>query len=79
MSFLELDGFRRNVRHPIRSRERFLIALQLKTCSDFDLSADGRLIRPRQVRVLGRVSPAPPTEERARPLPQPSMPVWDMS
>jgi AraC-like DNA-binding protein len=46
MSFFELDCFRRNVgvTTPIRENA-FLIALQLKTCPDFDLYADGRLIR----------------------------------
>ena len=49
MSFFELDCFRRNVgiTEPVRENA-FLIALQLKTCPDFDLYADGRLIRPRQ-------------------------------
>jgi AraC family transcriptional regulator len=49
MSFFELDCFRRNVgvTKPIRENA-FLIALQLKTCPDFDLYADGRLIRPRE-------------------------------
>jgi AraC family transcriptional regulator len=49
MSFFELDCFRRNVgvTTPIRENA-FLIALQLKTCPDFDLYADGRLIRRRE-------------------------------
>jgi AraC family transcriptional regulator len=49
MSFFELDCFRRNVgvTTPIRENA-FLIALQLKTCPDFDLYADGRLIRLRE-------------------------------
>ena len=49
MSFFELDCFRRNVgfTKPVRENA-FLIALQLRTCPDFDLYCDGRLIRPRQ-------------------------------
>ena len=54
MSFFELDCFRRNVgvTKPIRENA-FLIALQLKTCPDFDLYSDGRLIRPRPPGVRG--------------------------
>lgn len=49
MSFFELDCRRRNVgvTKPVRENA-FVIALQLRTCTDFDLYADGRLIRPRQ-------------------------------
>jgi AraC family transcriptional regulator len=48
MAFLELNCERRNfgVTHPVRE-DAFLIALQMKTCPDFDLYADGRMIRPR--------------------------------
>jgi len=48
MSFFELDGLRENIglTQPVRD-DALLIALQLKTCPDFDLYADGRLIQPR--------------------------------
>lgn len=49
MAFLELASGRDNVgtTEPIRD-DAFLIALQLQACPDFDLYADGRLIRPRE-------------------------------
>jgi AraC family transcriptional regulator len=49
MSFFELDCFQRNIgfTKPVRD-DAFLIALQLKTCGDFDLYAEGRLIQPQQ-------------------------------
>lgn len=49
MAFLELDCCRQNfgLTQPVQE-EAFLIALQLKTCPDFDLFADGRFIRPQQ-------------------------------
>jgi AraC-like DNA-binding protein len=49
MSFFELDCFRPNLGFttPVRD-DAFVIALQLKTCPNFDLYSDGRLIRPRQ-------------------------------
>lgn len=47
MSFFELDCFHVGVTTPMRENA-FLIALQLKTCPDFDLYADGRLIRRRE-------------------------------
>ena len=47
MAFLELNCERRNAGFTQAVREdAFLIALQMKTCPDFDLYADGRLIRP---------------------------------
>ena len=48
MAFLELNCERRNagITQPVRE-DAFLIALQLKTCPDFDLYADGRLIPPK--------------------------------
>jgi AraC family transcriptional regulator len=48
MAFLELNCERRNVgiTHPVHE-DAFLIALQLKTCPDFDLYADGRMIPPK--------------------------------
>ncbi|WP_423822451.1 AraC family transcriptional regulator [Salinisphaera sp. SPP-AMP-43] len=48
MTFIELASQRPNagMTEPIRD-EAFLIALQLQPCADFDLYADGRLIRPR--------------------------------
>ena len=48
MAFLELNCERRNVgiTRPVRE-DAFLIALQLKTCPDFDLYADGRMILPK--------------------------------
>jgi AraC family transcriptional regulator len=47
MSFFELDFRRRNagLTKPVRDNA-FVIALQLKTCPDFDLYSDGRLIQP---------------------------------
>jgi len=49
MSFLEFKCDRENVGLTAAVREdAFLIALQLKACPDFDLYADGRLIRPQQ-------------------------------
>jgi AraC family transcriptional regulator len=47
MSFFELDFSRRNagLTKPVRDNA-FVIALQLKTCPDFDLYSEGRLIRP---------------------------------
>ncbi len=47
MAFLELNCERRNagITQPVRE-DAFLIALQMKTCPDFDLYADGRLIPP---------------------------------
>ena len=49
MSFFELDCCRPNigVTKPVRA-DACLIALQLRTCQDFDLYEDGRLIRPQQ-------------------------------
>ena len=49
MSFFELDCSRPNVglTKPVRENA-FIIALQLRTCPDFDLYADGRMIRPEQ-------------------------------
>jgi AraC family transcriptional regulator len=49
MSFFELDCFQPNVglTKPVRENA-FLISLQLKTCPDFDLYADGRMIQPEQ-------------------------------
>jgi AraC family transcriptional regulator len=48
MAFLELNCERRNAGITQAVREdAFLIALQLKTCPDFDLYADGRLILPK--------------------------------
>jgi AraC-like DNA-binding protein len=56
MSFFDLDCFRRNVGATKAICENaFVIALQLKTCTDFDLYADGRLIRPRQFDAGGVV------------------------
>ena len=48
LAFLELDCPCRNVgiTQPVRE-DAFLIALQMKVCPDFDLYADGRLIRAR--------------------------------
>lgn len=48
MAFLELNCERRNIgiTQPVRE-DAFLIALQMKACPDFDLYADGRLIRPK--------------------------------
>jgi AraC family transcriptional regulator len=48
MAFLELNCERRDVgiTQPVRE-DAFLIALQLKTCPDFDLYADGRMIPPK--------------------------------
>jgi AraC-like DNA-binding protein len=48
MAFIELVSGRDDVgtTEPVRD-DAFLIALQLKDCRDFDLYADGRLIRPR--------------------------------
>lgn len=48
LAFLELASGRDDVgtTEPIRD-DAFLIALQLQACPDFDLYADGRLIRPR--------------------------------
>jgi AraC-like DNA-binding protein len=47
MAFLELNCERRNAGFTQAVREdAFLIALQMKTCPDFDLYADGRLILP---------------------------------
>lgn len=48
MTFLELASGPDNVRvtEPVRD-DAFLIALQLRACPDFDLYAEGRLIRPR--------------------------------
>lgn len=48
MSFFELDCSQSNIgfTKPVRDNA-FLIALQLRPCEDFDLYADGRLIRPR--------------------------------
>jgi len=49
VAFLELDCNSRNVGLTQAVREdAFLIALQMKACRDFDLYADGRLIRPQQ-------------------------------
>ncbi len=47
MAFLELNCERRNagITQPVRE-DAFLVALQMKTCPDFDLYADGRLIPP---------------------------------
>jgi AraC family transcriptional regulator len=48
MAFLELNCERRNAGITQAVREdAFLIALQMKTCPDFDLYADGRLILPK--------------------------------
>jgi AraC family transcriptional regulator len=49
MSFFELDCFQPNLglTKPVRD-DAFVIALQLTRCDDFDLYADGRLIRPQQ-------------------------------
>jgi AraC family transcriptional regulator len=49
LAFLELAVGPDDVRatEPIRD-DAFLIALQLQACKDFDLYADGRLIRPRE-------------------------------
>jgi AraC family transcriptional regulator len=48
IAFLELNCERRNVgiTNPVHE-DAFLIALQLKTCPDFDLYADGRMIPPK--------------------------------
>ena len=47
-AFLELDCNSRNVGLTQAIREdAFLIALQMKASPDFDLYADGRLIRPK--------------------------------
>ena len=47
MAFLELNCERNvGITHPVRE-DAFLIALQLKTCPDFDLYADGRMIPPK--------------------------------
>ncbi|WP_378950118.1 helix-turn-helix domain-containing protein [Mesorhizobium sp. ANAO-SY3R2] len=48
MAFLELNCERRNagLTQPVRE-DAFLIALQMKTCPDFDLYADGKAIPPR--------------------------------
>jgi AraC family transcriptional regulator len=48
MAFLELDCERRNagITQAV-CEDAFLIALQMKTCPDFDLYADGRLILPK--------------------------------
>jgi AraC family transcriptional regulator len=48
MAFLELNCERRNAGITQAVREdAFLISLQMKTCPDFDLYADGRLILPK--------------------------------
>lgn len=49
LAFIELVSDRDHVgtTEPIRD-DAFLIALQLQACPDFDLYADGRLIRPRE-------------------------------
>lgn len=49
MAFVELESRRGAVAttEPFRD-DAFLIALQLQACPDFDLYADGRLIRPRE-------------------------------
>jgi AraC family transcriptional regulator len=49
MSFFELACFRPDLgfTKPVRENA-FVIALQLRRCPDFDLYADGRLIRPKQ-------------------------------
>ena len=49
LAFLEIASGRDDVgtTEPIRD-DAFLIALQLQACPDFDLYADGRLIRPRE-------------------------------
>jgi AraC-like DNA-binding protein len=48
LAFLELNCERRNIgiTHPVRE-DAFLVALQLKTCPDFDLYADGKSIPPK--------------------------------
>jgi AraC family transcriptional regulator len=48
LAFLELNLERRNVgiTPPVRE-DAFLVALQMKTCPDFDLYADGKSIPPR--------------------------------
>ena len=48
MAFLELNCERRNAgtTQPV-CEDAFLIALQMKTCPDFDLYADGKLIVPK--------------------------------
>ena len=49
IAFLELNCNSRNIGLTQAVREdAFLIALQMKACPDFDLYADGRLIRPQQ-------------------------------
>ena len=48
MAFLELLPVETMSDDRADSRRCFLIALQLEACSDFDLYADGRLIRPRE-------------------------------
>jgi AraC family transcriptional regulator len=49
LAFLELASGRDDVgaTEPVRD-DAFLIALQMQACPDFDLYADGRLIRPRE-------------------------------
>lgn len=48
LAFVELNCERRNVGITLPVREdAFLVALQLKTCPDFDLYADGKSIPPR--------------------------------
>ncbi|MBA1155802.1 helix-turn-helix domain-containing protein [Microvirga mediterraneensis] len=48
LAFLELNCERRNIgiTHPVHE-DAFLVALQLKTCPDFDLYADGKPIPPK--------------------------------
>ena len=48
LAFLELNCDRRNIgiTSPVRE-DAFLLVLQLKTCPDFDLYADGKSIPPR--------------------------------
>ena len=52
MAFLELGSGEAaiGVAAPVRD-DAFLIALQLRPCTDFDLYADGRLVRPRDFDV----------------------------
>ncbi|MBN9087150.1 MAG: helix-turn-helix transcriptional regulator [Reyranella sp.] len=51
MAFLELNCERRNAGLSSVCEDAFVVALQMRTCPDFDLYSDGRLIQPKNFDV----------------------------